>query len=55
MKLYSRVAFSGVCIIEAKKYFLFWLIESITCAVVEVEYQVGLTFKLASNYFTSLK
>ena len=55
MKLYSRVAFPGICEIEAKEYFLFWLIESITCSLVEVEDQVRLTFKLASNYFASLK
>ena len=55
MKLYSRVAISGICQIEAKKYFLFWLIESITCSSVETEDQVRLPFKLAPNYFASLK
>ena len=55
MELYSRVAFSGICSIEAKKNFLFWLIESITCSSVETEDQVRLPFKLAPNYFASLK
>ena len=55
MKLYSRVAFSGICSFEAKKNFLFWLIESITCSFVEIEDQVRLPLKLAPNYFTSLK
>ena len=54
MKLYSRVAFSGIREIEAKEYSLFWLSESITCSMVEVEDQVRLTFKLAPNYFAGL-
>ena len=54
MKLYSRVALPGIRVIEAKEYFLFWLIESVTCAVGEIEDQIRLTFKLASNNFASL-
>ena len=55
MKLYSRVALSGICIIEAKEYSLFWLIESVTCSSVEIEDQIRLAFKLAPSYFASLK
>ena len=52
---YSRVAFPIICIIEAKKYFFFWLIEGVACAVVEIKDQICLTFKLASNYFACLQ
>ena len=55
MKLFSRVALSGIRVIKAKEYFLFWLIESVTCSSVEIEDQIRLAFKLASNYFASLK
>ena len=55
MKLYSRVALPGIRVIEAKEYFLFWLIESVACSSVEIEDQIRLTFELAANYFASLK
>ena len=55
MKLYSHVALPGIRVIEAKEYFLFWLIESVACSIVEIEDQICLTFKLASNYFASLR
>ena len=55
MKSYSRVAFSGIIIIEAKEYSLFWLIESVTCSSEKIENQVRLAFQFASNYFASLK
>ena len=53
--MYSRIAISGICIIEAEKNFLFRLIKRIACPVVEIEDQVRLTFKLASNNFACLK
>ena len=52
---YSRVAFPGICVVEAKKNFFFWLIEGVACAQVEVKDQVRLTFKFASNNFAWLK
>ena len=55
IKLYSRVALSGIRVIETKEYFLFWLIESTACSSEEIEDQIRLTFKLASNNFASLK
>ena len=55
MKLYLRVAFSSIIVIEAKEYSLFRLIESITWSSEELEGQVRLTFQLTSNNFASLK
>ena len=49
------MAFTGICVVEAKKNFFFWLIEGVACAQVEVKVQVRLTYQLASNNFVGLK